>query len=99
MYASDNGLFLSLQELDIEKFSFLWVVFGALNRKKKADRNSDKEYVYMLKYKIRPFTRQSVDAFRSVQLHAANDSHVLFSLKPTCRPDSLSAFCHGCDPP
>ena len=49
-FALHNGLLLSLHELDIEKYSFLRVVFNALNRKKKAGRNSDKQY--LLKYRV-----------------------------------------------
>ena len=49
-FALHNGLLLSLHELDIEKYSFLRVVFNALHRKKKAGRNSDKQY--LLKYRV-----------------------------------------------
>jgi len=67
----------TLKQLDIVKYSFLSVVFNAVNRKKKADSTSEKQCT--LNYKIQPFSRQLYDPIYSVQLLAAKDSHVFFS--------------------
>jgi hypothetical protein len=50
------------------------------NRKEMAVAKSEKEA--RLNYTIQPFVRDFFDAISSVQLLAANDSHVFFSINP-----------------
>jgi hypothetical protein len=54
------------------------------------DEKSEKEKG--LNYTVQPFARQFFDNISSVQLLAAKDSHVYFSLKHRCITDNISAF-------
>ena len=52
-----------------------------------------------LNYTIHPFAREFFDVMSSVQLFAAKDWHVSFSIKPSRRSDKFSAICYVFDPP
>ena len=51
-----------------------------------------------LNYTIHPFARDFFDVKSSVQLFAANDSHVFFSIKSLRRSDKFSVICYVFDP-
>jgi len=73
------------------------VVFcTAENRKKMAGAKSEKEA--RLNYTVQPFAREYFDVMSSVQLFAANDSHVSFYIKPLRKSDKLSAIYYEFDP-
>ena len=55
------------------------MVYAARNRKEMAEAKSEKES--RLNYTIHPFVREFFDVMSSVQLFAANDSHVFFLYK------------------
>jgi hypothetical protein len=61
------------------------------------DEKSEKEKG--LNYTVQPFARQFFDTISSVQLLAANDSHVYFSAKYLCITDNVSAFYYAFSTP